>query len=277
MIMKLALQRVTFYVLVVLVTGAIVFPIYWMIITSVKTGTGIFNSPPSLFPESFDFIKYIDLYEEGKIFLWIRNSLLVSLGTVVFNLFCAAPAAYAIAKLRFRLSGALLFLVLVTQLIPPMLIIVPLYYIFKNVGLINTHVALILSDSVLTLPFSTWILTGFFEKVPNEIRDAALIDGCSNFAVFYRVILPITKPILFTVGLITFFDVWNEYLFAATFITKEVRWVGTAGLAAFIGEHGISWRALLANSAVFALLPIILYLIFRRTVIKGIAEGFTSR
>ena len=106
--MKLTLQKVTFYVLVVLVTGAIVFPVYWMIITSVKTGPAIFDLPPSLFPKSFDFIKYVDLYEDGRIFLWIKNSLLVSLGTVVFNLFCAAPAAYAIAKLRFRLSGGLL-------------------------------------------------------------------------------------------------------------------------------------------------------------------------
>jgi len=274
---KVTPRRMSFYVLVVCVTAAIGFPIYWMLITSVKTTAEMFSSPPSLFPRSFDFTKYIDLYEDGRIFLWIKNSFLVALGTVLFNLFCAIPAAYAIAKLRLRFAGGLLLLVLITQLLPPMLIIVPLYYIFSNVGLIDTHIALVLSNSVLTLPFSTWILTGFFEKVPNEIRDAALIDGCSNFAVFYRVMLPITKPILLTVALITFFDAWNEYLFASTFITKQARWVGTAGLASFIGEHGISWRMLLANSAVFALVPMIIYLIFRRTIVKGIAEGFTSK
>jgi len=269
-----SLYRPLLYVVIVLVSLAIVFPIYWMGNTSLQPEASLYSFPPPLSPMNWEFSVFRDVVEDGRIFTWIFNTLMVTLGTVILNLCCATPAAYAIARVRFHGRLLILFLVLFTQMIPPPLIIVPLYYIFQEVNLIGTLLCLILADTILTMPLSTWILTGFFEKLPQEVSEAARVDGCTNYGIFFRIALPLTMPALVTVAILTFFDVWNEFIFAVTFIVSEENWLGTIGLSSFVGQFSLSWRAMMAHSLIFAVLPILIYLLFRNFIVRGIAEGF---
>jgi len=268
-----SISRLGFTLWLIVVTIAIIFPVYWMFITSIKELGEIFSSKPSFIPLNIDWSAFAGAIREGKAIVWITNSTIVSLGVVSLNLFVATLAAYAVAKFRFRGHFTILFLVLVTQMIPPVLVIVPLYMIFNRVGLYDNLLALVLADTILTLPFSTWILFSFFEKIQKELLEAAIIDGCSHYMVFWHIAVPIIRPALLTVGLITFFDTWNEFLYALTFISSEGKWVGSVGLSSFIGEFVISWRSMLAHSVFFAAPPILLYLIFRRQIVEGIEAG----
>jgi len=271
-------RKAASYALIVFICILIVFPIYWMIITSLKTQSDLFLYPPSFLLKTVDFSPYTEAFRERKIFLWIKNSLMVALSTVGLNLFIATLAAYAIAKLlSSRGKNIMLLLVLSTQLVPPPLIVTPLYIVFSKINLIDTYAALIISDSVIMLPFSTWILTGFFEKLPKELGEAASLDGCTKWGIFYHIALPIALPILFTVSIITFYDAWNEYLFAVTFITSQSKWVGVVGLSSFIGQFLMFWRVILAHAVVYTSVLLIIYLLCRRYIIRGIAEGFTSK
>jgi len=263
-----------YYLLLLLTVAAIAFPVYWMAVSSLQTQEAGFKYPPQLFPTEFDVSSYTEAFAKGDIFTWIRNSLIVAFGVVVFNLFNAVPAAYAIAKTRFKLSTVLLFLVLATQMVPPPLLVVPLFVIFRTAGLINNFISLILADSILTLPLVAWVLVGFFENLPDELSEAARIDGCSRYGVFFRVALPLTKPAIITVSLFTFYDVWNEYLFGVTFMTSQSKWVGSVGLASFVGQFVMRWKPMMTHSLLFSIIPLIVYFIARNQILKGAAQGF---
>lgn len=273
---KQVTSKVLFSVVTVFIVGMVIFPVYWMFVTSVLPPKEIFARPPRLIPMSFDWSAYSLALHRGDIIRWVRHSFIVAAGVVLFNLFLAVPAAYSMARFKTRVNGALTFLVLATQLIPDALLLVPLFEIFRTVHLINNYVSLVLADSVITLPMSTWILMGFFEGVPREIEEAAVVDGCNRYDVFFKVALPLVRPGLVTVAILTFYDAWNEYLFAVTFITKQELWLGTVGLGAFMGQFYVDWRPMMAHSLLFAILPIIIYLIFRRFIVRGIAEGFAK-
>lgn len=252
----------------------IVFPIYWMVVTSVKPFRELFAVPPTFLPSQLDFSQMESALDSGRSFLWVLNSAIVALGTVALNLVCATPAAYALAKSRFKAKYFILFLVLSTQMVPSPLIIVPLFTLFREYRLIDTMMSVILADTILTLPLSTWILKGFFEKIPNELGDAGLVDGCSRMQVFYRIALPITTPIILVVGIITFFDAWNEYIFAATFLSDKSNWVISVGLASFRGQFHVDWREMMSYSIFGALPPVVFYLIFRKRIVQGLVTGF---
>jgi len=269
--------NLSFYIVAGFIVLLVIFPVYWTVVTSCQTLSGIFSYPPRFIPNPFDLSVYIKTFQEGKIFLWIKNSLIVSIGGVTLNAIIATPAAYVIAKTRFRGKKLSLFLVLSTQLLPPALIIVPLYHIFSFFGIIDTFVCLVLVDAIITLPLSVWILEGFFEKIPWEIQEAAQIDGCTKYGVFYHIALPIILPVLLTICIITFYDIWNEFLFATTFITSKSKWLGTVGLSSFICQQIFSWRLMLAHAMLFTLLPMGFYLVFRNRIVRGIAEGFVSK
>jgi len=261
------------YVLLIITCFVVIFPVYWMAVTSVKSYREIFFLPPTLFPKNFDFTQYAASFKEGRIFAWVLNTLIISLGTVCLNLFCATPAAYALAKTRFRGKYLLLFLVISTQMVPSPLIIVPLFTLLRDYGLINTYLGVILADTILTLPLSTWILKGFFEKVPNELGEAGLVDGATRFQVFCKIALPITLPILLVVGVMTFFDTWNEYIFAVTFLTGEEKWVVSIGLASFRGQFHVDWRQMMSYSLLVSLFPLVFYLIFQKQIVSGLVTG----
>ncbi|NLZ52082.1 MAG: carbohydrate ABC transporter permease, partial [Thermoanaerobacteraceae bacterium] len=156
------------------------------------------------------------------------------------------------------------------------IMVVPLFEIFASLGLNNKFLSLILADTILTLPLGTWVLVGFFENIPEEIEEAAIIDGASKMTVFYRISMPLTYPAIVTAAILTFFDAWNEYMYAYTFITDQAKWVGSVGVASFIGQFLTDWQAVMASSLIFSILPMVVYISLRKYIVRGVAEGFAK-
>lgn len=262
-------------VLLAMVT-IIAFPIYWMLLTTFQPTSQAMVYPPALFFQSFSTDKLSEVIAHTNVLKWTLNSFIVAIGVVVLNLLISVPAAYSLARYKINFNRILLFAVLITQMIPPAIMVVPLFEIFASVGLNNRLLSLILADSILTLPIGTWILIGFFENIPKEIEEAAIMDGASKLMLFYRISLPLTYPAMVTVAILTFFDAWNEYMYAYTFITDQSKWVGTVGVASFMGQFLTDWQAVMASSLIFSILPMAIYIFLRKYIVRGVSEGFAK-
>lgn len=269
-------EKMAIAVVLIIMTTTILFPLYWMFLTAFQPTSQAMAFPPHLFFQSFSFDKIFEVIRNTNVLIWIKNSVFVSLGVVVVNLLISVPAAYSIARYKIRANMALLFAVLITQMIPPSIMVVPLFELFIKFGVNDTFLSLILSNTILTLPLGTWILVGFFENIPTEIEEAALMDGASRMMLFYRISLPLTYPALITVAILTFFDAWNEYMYAYTFISNQAKWVGTVGIASFMGQFMTDWQTVMVSSLLFSALPMTLYILLRKFIIRGVTEGFAK-
>jgi len=269
-------SKLGIYAILIIMAVVIVFPIYWMLLTTFQPTSQATAYPPALFFQSFSFDKLQEVLVQTNVLKWIVNSFIVAFGVVVVNLLVSVPAAYSMARYKIRFNKILLFAVLITQMIPPAIMVVPLFEIFASVGLNNKLLSLILADSILTLPIGTWILIGFFENIPKEIEEAAIMDGASKMMLFYRISLPLTYPAMVTVAILTFFDAWNEYMYAYTFITDQAKWVGTVGVASFMGQFLTDWQAVMASSLIFSVLPMTIYIFLRKYIVRGVSEGFAK-
>jgi len=263
----------TLIFLSIIVCITTVFPVYWMVNISLKSEVNLFNYPPQILPYNLDFSGYVQAFKTGTIYIWIKNSLIVTLFSVILNVISATLAAFALSRYNFKANIAFIFLIMLTQMIAPALIIAPIYILFLKVKLTNSLIGLVIANTGMTLAFSTWILKGFFDNIPKEIDDAAFIDGCSYFQVFRNIILPLSIPAIITIVILTFFEVYNEYMFALTLITSENKWLGTVGIAANTTRMGTSWNIMLAQTTLFCIVPLLFYFIFQRYIVKGLTAG----
>jgi len=263
----------TFVVVCAATVFVICLPVYWMIKVAIEPTSAMFLWPPKLYPLNVTLNGFINLFKDGRIITWLGNSVFVSFGAVILELCVALPAAFAIARYRYKGRALLLFLVLVTQMLPAPLLVVPLYVLLRAYRLIDSLLGLVLVDAGVALPLATWIMSGFFRKVPEEIFDAAKVDGCSDLAVFWRIALPISVPSVLTIAALGFFSTWNEFLFAYTFISSPSKWTGSVGLSTFVGRFTTQWQGMMAASTIYAITPLLVYFMLRRYIETGIAEG----
>jgi multiple sugar transport system permease protein len=262
--------------LLVLIAYAI-FPFLWILSTSLKPAPEIRTAHPSLIPGRIDWSHFRLVLEHSNFLHYIRNSLLVAGSVTLTTLIVATMAGYSFSRFR-RLPGISIAGVglLVGQMVPSVLLIVPLYITMKNLGLLNTYWSLILTYTTFTVPLSALMLKGFFDQVPVEVEDAAQIDGCPAWQVVWRVVLPLSLPGLMTTALYAFVQAWNEFLFSYTFISSDDRRMLTPGMADFIGMWTVDWGALMA-AAVLGVLPVTLaYLYLQRYLIAGLTTGATK-
>jgi multiple sugar transport system permease protein len=268
-------RRVLLYLTVIVVCGVVLFPIYWMILTSVRPTRSSIQYPPSLLPDEFRLTAYLELFATKTIPIatWLRNSAQVSLGVTVLSFVLAIAGAYALANFRWRGRMLFGFALLITQMLPDALLVIPIFIIFRRLGLIDTQPGLVLADTAFVVPIAVWVLKGFFETIPREVCEAGIVDGCGPLGVLWRIVLPLSLPALVAVAVIAFFDGWNEYLFAVTLITNSSLWVASVGLASFIGELSTPVELVLAGATIFAIGPIIFFLISQRYIVGGLTGG----
>jgi multiple sugar transport system permease protein len=253
---------------------AYLFPVYWMIATSLKTNAGVYASPPQIVPWPPAFSAYYEAVINNPLTLRsIFNSAVVGTGTMLFTLLLAAPAAYALARLELRLGSLILLMLLLTQLLPAIVIATPLFVAFSRIQLINSYAALILADTTFTLPFAVIVLRPFFLTISRELEAAAKIDGCNQFDAFWRVILPLVRPGLITVAVFAFLMGWGEFLFAMTLTTNEAVQPATAALNKFIGQYGTEWNNLMAVATTVAFPIILVFASLQRFIVSGLTAG----
>jgi len=250
------------------------FPVYWMVATSLKTSAAIFATPPQVVPSPPVFTAYgVAVINNPATIRAILNSTIISLGTMVLTLVLAAPAAYALARLRLRGGTLITLLLLITQLLPAIVIATPLFVLFSRINLLNSYPALILADTTFTLPFAVIVLRPFFLTVPAELEAAAKIDGCTQWSAFWRVILPLVQPGLVTVAAFAFLMAWGEFLFALALNTNENVQPVTVALNKFIGQYGTQWEKLMAVATTVALPIIVIFASLQRYIISGLVAG----
>jgi len=261
-------------VLGVLCTLLLIFPLYWVVISSLKNTTELFSSTPTLFPLQIDWTPYIANFVQNQdMEHYIGNSLQIAVGTMLLTLVLAAPVSYALARLPIKGKNGYLLALLVVQMFPSIMLALPLFVMFSQLGFINSLPAVVLAITTRTLPFAALILRPFFLSLPRELEDAAAIDGCTQWGTFYRIILPLARPGLITVAVLTFLMGWSDFLFPLSLISDDAKRPLTLGLYKFIGEYGTRWNDLMAVSVVSALPVILVFIFAQKYITSGLVAG----
>lgn len=265
--------RLTNYAVLILICVVVAFPIYWMFLTSISNQRDMYSADPPLLPLRIQTDAFSDLLASSNINNWLINTLIVAGSTSLVTVLISIHGGYSLS--RFNFKGATFFglLLLATQMLPEALIIVPIYIIFRSLQLLESLFALVIINTAFTVPIGIWIMKGYFDTVPREIEDAALVDGCTRLQALYRVILPTSVPAVIAVAVIVFFEAWNEYLFASTLITKQELWVTSVGLASFIGMFITPIEQVMAAALIFTLPALLFYLILQKYIISGLTSG----
>jgi multiple sugar transport system permease protein len=255
------------------------FPIFWMISSAVKPIEDLFVIPPQWIPRhpTLDTLNSVlrGDYGRGSLFpVYFKNSVIVTIGTTLLCLTVASLAAYAFSRYPFRGSNGVMVGVLATQMFPQGMLLISLYLIFMRLKLINTYPALILANTTFAIPFAIWILKGFFDTIPREIEDAALIDGCNRLSVMTKVILPLVAPGLVAAGVYTFLISWDEYLYAATLMARpEMRTLPPGIVQSFVGQFYLNWPNVMAASVLVTVPVTILFILFQKYLVQGLTSG----
>lgn len=261
------------YVLLILVIMLAVFPAVWMISTAVKPTTELYVWPPQIVPEHPTGENFIRVLTTAKMYTAFFNSTLVTVCVVVLTLFVSILAGYGFARFSFRGSNLLKVGLLFGQMIPGCVIIIPLYFMFSKIGLLDTHIALIIADMALTIPMGVIMLSSFMEGIPKELEEAAKIDGCTQFRALFKVVLPIARPGLISVGIYTFINAWEEFLFALNLTNSTRTRTLPIAINMFSGEFAVDWGATMAAATVVALPVLFLFLLCNRYFVQGLADG----
>ena len=267
------LRRAAFFAAVAVILVYAVFPFYWAVVSSLRSGPALFST--ALIPSHPDLRNYVAVFAEQPFARNIVNSLIVAGLTVALSLVLAVPASYALGRIAFRGRFVLLFSFLAVSMFPQIAVLSGMFEIIRQLGLYNRLLGLALSYLLLTLPFTVWVLTAFMRDVPREIEEAAVVDGASLFALIWRILLPLMAPAIVATGLLAFIAAWNEFLFALTFtLSSETRTVPVA-IALISGASGyeLPWGNIMAASVVVTLPLVILVLIFQRRIVAGLTAG----
>lgn len=259
--------------LIMVLLSAALFPIYWMVVTSLTSSANLFADRPQMLPDPAQAFNYAETFAKTGVLLWLRNSAIVAVGTMVLSILLAILPAYALSRFKFRGKGVVGFVLFATQMLPEAMLVVPLYAIFAKLLLLDTLGGLILANAAFTVPVITWILKGAIDGVPLEIEEAARIDGCSRLDIVLAIVLPVVAPTLAAAAVIAFFHGWNEYVFAQTLVLSQDLRTASVGLASFVGELSTPIHTVMAIGVMYTLPAVAFYLMVQRYVVAGMTAG----
>jgi multiple sugar transport system permease protein len=248
-------------------------PMYWILVTSFKTGRQILLSQNVYAPQPFTIDNYLYLFEESRFALWFRNSAITATASTLLSLLIGTAGAYALTRLRFAGRRSLGAIVLVTYLVPPGLMFIPLYQTFIRIGYTDSLGTLILAYPTFLVPFVTWLLMGFFRSIPRQLEEAALVDGATRVQALVHVVLPLAGPGLLAAGLFCFTLSWNEFLYALIFIADDSLKTLPVGLSEFVVSDFAFWGQLMAAAALASLPVIVVYIYLHKYMVQGLTAG----
>ena len=249
------------------------FPFFWIITSSFKSPEEIIATSTTIIPRSFTLEHYNKILFNSDFFIYLKNSLIVSFSSMIISIILSVSAAYGLHKLKFYGNKFVEYSLLVTYAFPGVILLVPIYLLFAKVNLLNSYFALIIVNVLFATPFAVWMLKAFFRLIPNEVEEAAYIDGASRYVVISRIIVPLAAPGIASVAIFCFIISWTEYLFASILISGDDLKTLPVGLAGIVGQYQIDWGFLLSG-AVLASLPVILLFVFiGKYFVSGLTEG----
>ena len=264
-----------FLTVIILIAAVIValFPVLWGLSTALKTDGAVTMFPPEIIPKEITLNNFVDVVTKSDFMIYMKNSLFITLISIVMATFVAAHAAYALTFFNIRFRKGISFFILMTSMVPPVALLVPLYMLSVKMNLYNTRILLVLIYTALRTPVLTWIMEGFFRKLPMEIVEAGIIDGCSKAKAFYKLILPISQPGIVSAALLSAVYVWNDYLVSSSFITASEKKMISVGLYQYITQYGIKWGLLMAAVMISIIPIIILFICLQKRFVEGMAAG----
>ncbi len=249
------------------------FPFYWLATTALKPNDDMYRPEPLLVPVRITFEHFYRVFFDSNFPAFFRNSAVVAVSTTLLSLVVGILAAYAIVRLDFKGKNLLARGLIFSYLVPPVLLFIPLFEIVFWFDMLNTLQGLILAYLTFTVPFTTWLLMGYFRTVPVDLEEAALVDGCNRVVALIRIILPLSAPALVVTALFSFTLSWNEFLYALTFTSDAASQTVTVGLASAVAEDVFFWGMMMAASVLVAIPPVVLYLLGQRWVVGGLTAG----
>lgn len=260
------------FILVGVLLAFVLFPFFYMVATAFKTEPEQFLSPPIYLPREPTLANYKQALEP-KFIRYFLNSFIVTISTTVIVIAVSLFSSYAFSRLRFRGRKFLLKVIILTQLFPLIVIIIPIYSIFTRLHLINTHISLIIAYLTFTVPVGVWILRGFFKGIPYNLEEAAMVDGCTRLRAFIKIVLPLARPGISATAVYIFIVTWQEFMFALTFMSGQKMRTLPVGILDFVRQYGINWGGLMAASTLITIPVFILFLVLQRQFISGLTQG----
>ena len=251
-----------------------IFPLYWMLVTALKTQVEIFQIPTPLWPENLTLEAFKkQLSASGETLRGFKNSAIISAGSTLISTILSIPAAYGLARFRFKWKKPLILFFLITQMLPSTLVLTPLYIMFSKAGILNSYLAPMLADATLGIPFSIIILRTYFISIPRELDEAAKIDGCGYLAAFIKVIFPIARPGVVVAAVFSFVYAWGDLIYGLTFITNPNMRPITSNIYNYVQQYQTLWNSTMAFGIV-AISPVILIFIFmQKYIVSGLTNG----
>jgi multiple sugar transport system permease protein len=249
------------------------FPAIWVLLTSFKTETELMRVPISIWPAAATLENYVRVFTDQPIGRFLWNSVVVATISTVICVVVSALAAYALVRLRLPAPGLILSILLAVAMFPLISLVVPLFQVMRDVGLLNTWPALILPYAVLSMPVCTLVLISFFQDIPRDLENAAMIDGCSRLGALWHVVIPLTAPGVFTAAILSFVNAWDEFLLALTLSPRVMSRTLPVGITLYQGEFSFPWP-IISAALIVALVPVcILIAIFQERVVSGLTSG----
>jgi multiple sugar transport system permease protein len=270
-----SVMRIAFLSLLTIFT---LLPMVWMVLTSVKTQFAALQYPPQWLPHTITFEQYRRLLsptsDVGQEFLgYMFNSLIVSLASTILSVLVAVPAAYAFSRFRFPGRNLLFYTVLLRNMFPAVVFLMPLFIMMRWLHLVNTEMSLVLTYLTFGLPLSIWLLKGFYDNIPLQLEQAARIDGASRFQAFIRIVMPLSSPGIIATAIYSFILAWNEYVYALTFLNDKSKLTLPVGLQRFFTEYATNWPGLMAASFITSVPVVVLFLILQKYFVRALTEG----
>ncbi len=261
------------------VSAFILLPFGWMVVASVTPQRILITTPLQWIPDTLDFSRYQQIFQGGADSVGatfraaMGNSVVVAVGTVAISMVVGILGAYAFARLRFRFRRAILMVFLATYMLPQIALLIPLYLILNSLGLLDTTTGLIVVDCALVIPFVLWILSNYLMTIPDELEEAARIDGTSRLGALFRVILPAARPGIFAAIMFAFLLAWDEFMYALIFTSSDAAKTLPVAISEFAGRYTTDFGLVAAGGIIAALPPIIIAIVFQRYVVSGMAAG----
>ena len=263
------LEKFALHTFLIHAIGLVVVPVVWILDVAVSPG----NILGGAIGDAFTLEHFRTVLGGENFWLWTRNSVVVAIGTTIAGLLLAIPAGYAFSRYNFSGRKGAMFLFMLIQMFPGIVILVPYFMVMKTLGLLNTSIGLIIAYSVTALPFCVWMLKGFFDAVPRALEEAALLDGCTQVEVFLRIVLPLSLPAVAITALFSFLTAWNEFLLALVFNTSNDSYTLPVGLSSMIPATGQQWGDFAAASLVVSIPVVVLFVLFQKALIQGLSAG----
>lgn len=250
-----------------------IFPVFWMLTTSLRRSPELFSVPPKWLPDEFTLDSFRFVWNETALPHYLANSLIVVSAATFIAILFSALAAYGLSRYEFRGKGAFLTFLLVTQMFPSIMLLIPYFQIIRGLGLYDTYAALVITYVSFTIPFCTWMMWGYVKSIPRELDEAAALDGCSPLATFFRIVLPLCLPGIMATAIFSFITGWNEYIYALVLTQSDTMKTLPVGIGLLAGQDRIQWNALMAASLIAVIPLLIIFVFFQRHLVSGLTAG----